>query len=443
MYGEIEVVGECHQQDMDYVANNMHAVIALPGCGEKYLSNLECFNDIQSIFVNLEWIGIIIPWFVDSLDIKTLEIKPGIEKSTLEVKDNYQVGKYNRSNAYSIYRSSSDKPETVRYGGTPDDEAVKSFVLAARNSGLKVAFYPFLLVDNENKDWRGEIKGDPGDIQSFYDSWYSPFIMHYAKILKDQIDMFYIGSELCGLTSIIDDRENGDSFFPFVNCLGDLALKVKASLGNGVKISYAANWSEYHSCAGGYRPLDKLWSNNSIDFVGIDYYMPLTDSDNEPTLQDIKRGFTSGEGYDYYKSSDDSIQKIDSPNNRWKDLEYWYSSDHWSWDSKKEKSEQTEWNPCEKLIVFSEFGFRSVALTTNKPYVCDEEIPNHSDGSTDFSIQMRAIRATLEYIEEKDFLAYGFCYGFDIRGHGWPKHYADGSSWEKGHFIDGKIVKGK
>ena len=92
--------------------------------------------------------------------------------------------------------------------------------------------------------------------------------MHYAGLLKDVIDMFYIGSELQGLTSIKGDGRE----FPFIDCLVDLASSVRSEVGGNILISYAANWTEYHSCRGGYRPLDALWSNQNINFVGLDYY---------------------------------------------------------------------------------------------------------------------------------------------------------------------------
>jgi hypothetical protein len=56
--------------------------------------------------------------------------------------------------------------------------------------------------------------------------------------------------------------------------LKTLAADVKGILGGGVKVSYAADWSDYN----GYRPadgsndvffhLDPLWADSNIDFVG-------------------------------------------------------------------------------------------------------------------------------------------------------------------------------
>ena len=62
-----------------------------------------------------------------------------------------------------------------------------------------------------------------------------------------------------------------------------LAADVRTILGSGTKISYAADWSEYF----GHQPpdgsgdvhfhLDPLWADESIDFIGIDNYVPLSD----------------------------------------------------------------------------------------------------------------------------------------------------------------------
>ena len=54
---------------------------------------------------------------------------------------------------------------------------------------------------------------------------------------------------------------------------------------------------------------------------------------------------------------------------------------------------------------------------------------------------MRAIRATLEHIEESKEISAGFGYGWDTRKPTWNKHFADGDQWKKGHWISGKIKK--
>ena len=87
-----------------------------------------------------------------------------------------------------------------------------------------------LLVDDVSKSWRGSITGDAEDVSNFYKKQYKPFIMHYAGLLKDVIDMFYIGSELQGLTSIKGDGRE----FPFIDCLVDLASSVRSEVGGNI-----------------------------------------------------------------------------------------------------------------------------------------------------------------------------------------------------------------
>lgn len=55
---------------------------------------------------------------------------------------------------------------------------------------------------------------------------------------------------------------------------------MRAILGPGTAISYAADWSEYfghhpqHGSGDRFFHLDPLWGDANIDFVGIDNYMP-------------------------------------------------------------------------------------------------------------------------------------------------------------------------
>ena len=68
-------------------------------------------------------------------------------------------------------------------------------------------------------------------------------------------------------------------------------------------------------------------------------------------------------------------------------------------------------------------------------------MPKHSSGKVDFPVQVRAIRATLEHIEESKEISAGFCYGWDTRKPMWHKDFAYGDQWKKGHWISGKIKK--
>lgn len=108
--------------------------------------------------------------------------------------------------------------------------------------------------------------------------------------------------------------------YPAVDALKTLAVDVKAVVGIGTKLSYAADWTEYgaHVFDGGAEvrfPLDALWASSSIDFVGIDVYWPLSDwrdgdhldrqiADTIYDLIYLGQRITSGEAYDWYYADD-------------------------------------------------------------------------------------------------------------------------------------------
>ena len=64
----------------------------------------------------------------------------------------------------------------------------------------------------------------------------------------------------------------------------------------GVKLSYAADWSEYHS----HRPddgsndiyynMDPLWGDPDCDYIAIDNYMPLSDFRDGQNHEDFGTG---------------------------------------------------------------------------------------------------------------------------------------------------------
>jgi len=218
------------------------------------------------------------------------------------------------------------------YGATPADDAVIEAIRHLKESGKRVMFYPFILMDQLSGNglpdpwsdagnqprlpWRGRItlnvapdrQGSPDQtaaadtqVATFFGqarasdfavnrgtvSYHGPqewgmrrFILHYAALCKAAggVASFCIGSEMRGLTQI-----RGLSGFPAVAQLQALAAEVRKILGPDTKIGYAADWSEYF----GYQPgdgsgdryfhLDPLWADDNIDFVGIDNYMPLSD----------------------------------------------------------------------------------------------------------------------------------------------------------------------
>ena len=293
----------------------------------------------------------------------------------------------------------------------------------------------------DRKPWRGRLTGNPQDVRNFFRKrhGYNEFIIHYANLVRNHVDAFIIGTELIGLTKIKDQDNN----FPAVDELINLAGLVKAIVGEGVQVSYAADWSEYHHTEGGWFNLDPLWASEHIDFIGIDAYFPITaTTDSFIANKDIKNGFSSGEGYDYYLN--DLGQKIPlEPLYAWKNLRYWWENTH-----QNPNGVNSPWQPRSKRIWFTEYGFPSIDKAPNQPNVffdplcLDGGVPRHSNGETDFSIQRRSIRAFIEFWSVEEYIENMFLWTWDARSYpAWPHMdiWKDGYLWEKGHWVSDKF----
>ncbi|CAM3867737.1 baseplate multidomain protein megatron [Paracoccus yeei] len=290
---------------------------------------------LQSLAPAVESVSLVVAWFGNDLRAGSCKVKPGVEvASKATTPANWSVNGVSRASAHLVSHDAEDRPV---YGGTPADFAVVQAIQEMKARGLRVTFYPFILMDvppgntkpnpysanaatsgQPTFPWRGRITCSPaagflGSVDktataatqvaalfgtatpaSFSVSgttvgWTGPvgewslrrMILHYAHLCKAAggVDAFLIGSEMPGLTTI----RSGASTYPAVSAFKSLAADVRSILGAGPKIGYAADWSEYfgHHPADGsgdvFFHLDPLWSDANINFIGIDNYMPLSD----------------------------------------------------------------------------------------------------------------------------------------------------------------------
>nr|WP_246588154.1 glycoside hydrolase TIM-barrel-like domain-containing protein [Paracoccus bogoriensis] len=302
---------------------------------------------LQAMAPAVESVSLVVAWFGTDLRAGNCQIKPGVEVAAKATSPRvWSVNGVGRASAHLVSRGrlpnatgSSEAGDEDRpvYGGTPSDFAVVQAIQEMKARGLRVTFYPFILMDvppgnslpNPYSDnaaqagqpvfpWRGRITCSPAagfagtvdktataatQVASFFGSatpanfsvsgesvsWTGPagdwglrrMILHYAHLCAAAggVDAFLIGSEMRGLTTI----RSGASSYPAVQAFRDLAAAVHSILGPATKISYAADWSEYF----GHHPqdgsgdvffhLDPLWADANTDFIGIDNYMPLSD----------------------------------------------------------------------------------------------------------------------------------------------------------------------
>ncbi len=403
-------------------------------------NSIYSLNQLKSTCSNVKWVSPVVCWFGNSLNIKDCLIKPAVEfkDKKSHYSEKWKVSSYTRTSAHEITKDEYGNPQ---YGGSINDASIIRYLIELKKRQLNIMFYPMFQMDIPGKPWRGKVTGNPNDVAKFFNKkgGYNEFIIHYANLVKDHVDAFVIGSELIGLTKI-----NHKNHFPAVKELIALAGIVKIIVGPSIKVTYAADWSEYHHTDGGWYNLDPLWSSKNIDFIGIDAYFPITESlSSDISQEEIQKGFSSGEGYNYYIDPLDDSKKPIDPAYAWKNLKYWWENPH-----KNPDKEVTKWEPRSKPIWFTEFGFPSIDKATNQPNVffddncVDGGVPKHSNGETNFGIQRTAIKAFIEFWKTQEYIGEMFLWCWDARPYpAWPvaNIWSDGCLWEKGHWVNYKF----
>lgn len=418
---------------------------------------LVAIDQMMDVLPNLEWVAFVVTWFATSTDAGACEIVPKVEfqGSTQVLPQDWSVAGIGRNAAQVVLKFDADTPT---YGGTPSDHTVVQLVDHLKSKGLKVMLYPMVFVDTITpvpKPWRGRIiPANATDANSWFTktNGYNAFISHYANLVKNKADAFVIGSELIGMTGFTDSPGS----YPAVNQLVSLAATVKGIMGAGTDITYAADWSEYHSTNGWFN-LDPLWASPNIDFVGIDSYFPLTEDLPQVQITEelIKEYWEAGEGWDYYYT--DSVARTGQTSYggdatfAWKNLEYWWKNTHTNPDTNT-----TAWTAKMKPVWFTEFGFPSVDGAANQPNVfydptsSESFYPRGSKGRVDFQAQREALNATLDYLDAREqetgnsgLVARRFLWTWDARPFSfWPDLegvWQDSILWATGHWVQGKL----
>jgi len=430
----VDVSGTWVQQGSQ-IAINSHTPLGIA-------NSLVSLDQLQATCPNVSWVSVVVSWFGTSMDAGTCTVLPGVEYQTggITTPNTWRCGSFDRSTAYQITLIDG----SPQYGGTPDDGSILRYLTELRSRGYNIAFYPIIFMDVTGKPWRGNLTGTATAVSNFFTktNGYNAFINHYANLVSGYVDAFIIGSELKGLTSVTDTPGN----YPGVNQLVSLAAAVKGTVGGSVKVTYAADWSEYHHADGGWYNLDPLWASSNIDVIGIDAYFPLTDTPQDGyDINAIIAGWTSGEGYDwYYTDMARTIKANLSPPYAWKNLTWFWNNAHTNPDSST-----TAWTPNSKKIWFTEYGFPSVDGATNEPNVfydpnsSSSAFPYYSQGRVDFVAQRIGLTATQAQWAGSSMVEQMFVWTWDARPFPyWPDLsavWSDGVDWKTGHWVQGKL----
>ena len=486
-------------------------------------------DQLQETCENLDAVSLVVAWFGTDLRCGTCLVKPGVDRAVKETDPvTWEVSGSARSAAHQVSQISGN----AAYGGTPSDGSVIRAIQDLHIRGVKVMFYPFILMDipvgnalpnpqgggtQSPYPWRGRITGTSdksaaaaAQISNFVGAatpaqfsasgetvnysgpaeWsFRRMILHYAKLCAAAggVDAFLIGSELVGLSTL---RGAGNTY-PFVAALQTLAAEVKAIL-PAAKISYGADWSEYfghHPVDGSndvYFHLDPLWASSSIDFIGIDNYLPLSDWRDGRAHLDYVSGtrsiydqsylqnrIVSGESYDwYYATQNDRDAQTRTPITdgaygkpwmfRAKDIKSWWSNAHYNRPEGVELATPTSWVPQAKPVWFTEAGCAAIDKGTNQPNEFydaksgESAWPYYSGGQQDAQMQNAYVRAVQNFwntsaqnpvstiyankmVDPKRI----FYWAWDARPYpAFPARaeiWADGANYARGHWLNGRL----
>ena len=469
---------------------------------------------------------LVVSWFGDDLRCGHCKVLPKVEQNTTDAAMMpWQVSGLLRTTAQRVVHDNG----VPVYGGTPADASVVAAIKDQRVRGIATVFYPFILMeqlgDNTLPDpwtgtqgqpalpWRGRITaaGDgtataTAEVAAFMgaaqpadftrqgsrvsytgpaNGGYRRFILHYAHlcVAAGGVDAFCIGSEMRGLTQIRD----ADGSFPAVSALRVLAADVRAILGPDCKISYAADWSEYH----GLQPagtadklfhLDPLWADPNIDFIGIDNYMPLADWRDGDSHADAHAGaiydlaylqsnIAGGEGYDWFyptPEARDAQRRTPISDGlgepwiwRYKDIANWWGQAHHDRVNGVRSAAPTAWVPQSKPVWFTEFGCAAIDKGANQPNKfldlksSESGLPHYSNGNRDDLMQMQYLRAMTQHYANPANNPVSSVYGGPMvdtgRMHVWawdarpypffPANrslWADAGNYARGHWLNGR-----
>jgi hypothetical protein len=490
---------------------------------------------LQALCPRLERVGLVVSWFGTDLRGGECRIVPKAESAQpLLAQGDWSVAGLTRATAAIV----SQVDGRAAFGGTPSDASVIAAIRDLRARGLAVTLYPFLQMDvaagNTLPDpwsgaatqpaypWRGRITVSPAPgvtgspdgtpaaaeaIRTFFGSakpadfkvrdgavlyagpaeWsFRRHVLHHAAlaIAAGGVDTLVIGSELVGLTRV----RSAPGIYPAVAALAALASDLRAMLGPGTRLTYAADWTEYGShvpAPGELRfPLDPLWASTAIDAVSIDAWWPLADwrdgtghadaararSVHEPAY--LLAGTTGGEGADFYyadvagRAAQDRRPITDGAYGkpfvyRPKDLSGWWSQPHVERVGGVEVLAATAWVPRSKPIWLNEIGCPAVDRGANGPNAFPDPkssqggLPPFSRGTRDDLMLHRSVCAMLRRFDPSfpgnstetpaGMVDPGRTHVWAWDARPFPafpsdaRTWADAAAWATGHWLTGRL----
>ena len=227
------------------------------------------------------------------------------------------------------------------------DSGVFTCIQMAHNNGLKVMLKPHVWVDHGA--FTGTLDFALETQWQNFEADYSKYIMHYARLADSAgADMMCIGTEFATFA-----QKRSEFWKKLIQQVRSVYHK---------PITYAENWDQVQHFP--------HW--NSLDYIGVDAYFPLT-SERTPTMKQIDEA---------WKKPMQLLENI--------------AATH------------------DKKIIFTEYGYRSCEYNCHEPWSSSEELKTNEDN------QVLAYKCLYKNIWNQQWFAGGFIwkwFPFDLSHH--------------------------
>jgi hypothetical protein len=284
----------------EYVTNVSIVSEARPDFTITVQKELSRMPNIETVLFNIRWFTV-----SSGAGVNMNAVVPGINQTVLS-----NLANSNQWSAGGVSSLDALLLPTSVYG-TINDLSLLNAARYLSDRGYKIGFVPIVvgvdtdsgLTTTQQTQWRGSFTW-PTDLS--FSNWladYVGMVTYYVNLFVSagiNLDLVYIASELESVT-LNADNTRWAAFIPAMQGLADYIKSINTS----TRITYAANFSEY-GVTGNFR-LDSLWSYYHIDEVGIDWFFPLTLS-NQNNISSLQAGLRSGENMDYNISLSNSAQ---------------------------------------------------------------------------------------------------------------------------------------
>ena len=217
------------------------------------------------------------------------------------------------------------------------DEGLIDTARRARARGLRTVLKPHIWIrDRSDGKWRGEIGFETDEAWETWWSRYRTFALHYAQLAGDHgMEVYCIGTELRSTVLEYPDRWR------------DLIEEIRTVYSG--KLTYSANW---------YQEFEEVPFWDALDYVGIQAYFPLGDSQADDL-------------------SDEDLDRA------------------WAPHARRIEAVQKR---VGKPVIFTEIGYRSASDAAVEPWKW------RSDAAVDDTLQVKCYEAVFRTFWEKPWL---------------------------------------